>query len=152
MAEINHKSLALSASIIYLENKNKPKKMAKIKLPAPKPVGVQHIELVLRSMGVPFVNEYHFMGDRKFRFDIAIPERKIAIEYEGMQVKTKKYNPITKRYETKTSKSGHQTNAGFTGDCEKYNNAVCMGWKLLRFTAWNYEDATKFLSVLMPDK
>ena len=126
--------------------------MAKIKLPAAKPVGVQHIELVLRSMGVKFVNEFQFMPDRKYRFDIAIPDRKIAIEYEGMEVKTKKYNPITRKYETKTSKSGHQTNAGFNGDCEKYNNAVCHGWKLLRFTAWNYEDATKFLSILMPDK
>ena len=126
--------------------------MAKIKLPAPKPVGVQHIELVLRSMGVKFENEYQFMQERKFRFDIAIPDRKIAIEYEGMEVKKKVYNPITKKYEIKKSKSGHQTNVGFNEDCEKYNYAVCYGWKLLRFTAWNYTEATKFLSMLMPDK
>ena len=127
--------------------------MAKIKIPAPKPVGIQHIELVLMSMGVKFVSEFQFMQERRFRFDIAIPERKIAIEYEGMEQKERVYNPVKRKYEYKTkSKSGHQTNKGFTEDCEKYNYAACHGWKLLRFTAWNYEDATKFLSILMPDK
>ena len=141
MAKLNLTNIALSASIIYLENQRnqKIKQMAKIKLPAKKPIGVQHIELVLRSMGVKFVNEFQFIQERKFRFDIAIPERKIAIEYEGLTTKNNK-------------KSGHTTNVGYSQDCEKYNYAVCNGWKLLRFTAYNYEDATKFLNILMPDK
>lgn len=120
----------------HLKNRNV---MAKIKLPAPKPVGVQHIELVLHSMGVKFENEYQFMQERKFRFDIAIPERKIAIEYEGLET-------------SKNKKSGHTTKVGYSKDCEKYNYAVCYGWKLIRFTALNYTEATKFLSMLMPDK
>lgn len=113
--------------------------MSNIKLPKPKPEGLLHIELVLKSMGVKFETEYKFMSDRLFRFDIAIPDRMIAIEYEGLSLQGNK-------------KSGHTTTMGYSKDCEKYNHAVCKGWRLLRFTAINYKDAYKFLSILIPDK
>ena len=111
--------------------------MAKIKLPKAKPIGLQHIELVLKSRKIPFVTEYKFMEERKFRFDVAIPEKKIAIEYEGLNV---------------GAKSRHTTNVGYSGDCLKYNLAIVNGWKVLRFTAYNYEEVGKFLSILFPDK
>lgn len=115
--------------------------MAKTSIPKPKPAGLQHIEITLKAMGVPFVEEFRFMDNRMFRFDIAIESRKIAIEYEGI-------------HEGKgtTGKSRHTTKLGYSNDCEKYNNAVCLGWKVLRFTAVNYKDAYKFLCLLMPDK
>lgn len=115
--------------------------MAKIKIPKPKPVGLQHIELTLKSMNVPFVTELKFMDGRSFRFDIAIQSRMIAIEYEG-----------TFEGKGTTGKSRHTTQLGYTQDCEKYNNALCLGWKVLRFTSLNYKDAYKFLCLLMPDK
>ena len=94
--------------------------MAKIKIPAAKPVGLQHIEIVLMEKGIKFVSEHQFLKDRKFRFDLAIPEKKIAIEYEGLEGK-------------KTgSKSGHTTKVGYTKDCTVVNCfhfSVSLGYK-----------------------
>jgi len=56
---------------------------------------------------------------RKWRFDYAHPKSKIAIEIEGI-------NP---------HKMGrHQTFVGYSKDCEKYNQAQFMGWKVYRLT------------------
>ena len=109
----------------------------KNKIPKAKPVGLQHIELVLLSRKIKFVNEHQFLTDRKFRFDVAIPERKIAIEYEGLNI---------------GSKSRHTTNFGYSNDCIKYNLAAVNGWKVLRFTSQNYKQAGEFISILFPDK
>ena len=51
--------------------------MKKITIPKPKPVGLQHIELVLKSRKINFVSEHQFLSDRKFRFVIAMPEKKM---------------------------------------------------------------------------
>lgn len=69
--------------------------------------------------------EYQFHPVRKFRFDYAIINLKIAIEYEGGIYMTK---------------SGHNTAAHYTKDTEKYNLATVEGWKVLRFTAMNYRN------------
>jgi hypothetical protein len=71
-----------------------------------------------------YVEELQFNSTRKFRFDWAIPELKIAIEYEGIFSK----------------KSGHTTVTGYTKDCEKYNIAAIEGWIILRYTAKNYNN------------
>lgn len=67
--------------------------------------------------------ELKFDRKRKWRFDWAIPALNIAIEYEGIYAK----------------KSRHTTIEGYTGDIHKYNRAIQLGWKLLRFTASNYQ-------------
>jgi very-short-patch-repair endonuclease len=82
------------------------------------------IEFTLRSLGINYVKEFVFTPDRKFRFDYAIPEMKIAIEYEGLF----------------SEKSGHTTIEGYNKDCIKYNMAVLLGWKVLRYTAVNVGD------------
>lgn len=70
------------------------------------------------DLGVECVKEYRFHSTRKWRFDYAIPEHKIAIEVEG-GVWT----------------GGRQTSPqGFLGDMEKYNTATVMGWRVLRTT------------------
>lgn len=72
------------------------------------------------TKGIPeFVEEFKFHPTRKWRFDIAWPEKQIAVEYEGATW-------IAGR---------HTRGSGFAKDCEKYNSAVCLGWKVLRFTA-----------------
>lgn len=68
---------------------------------------------------------------KDWRFDWAFPEQKIAVEYEGIV----------------TSKSRHTTLKGYTGDCEKYNSAMKLGWKVFRYTALNYKDVTKDLEI-----
>jgi hypothetical protein len=85
------------------------------------------------SNGLELKTEHRFHPERKWRFDFAIPEVKIAIEYEGLM----------------SEKSRHTTIKGFTGDTEKYNEAAAQRWKVMRYTARNYKqlltDLNKFL-------
>lgn len=74
---------------------------------------------ILRISKVPtdeFVREYIFHPSRKWRFDIAVPEKKVAIECDGMV--------------WQAGGGRHNTDA----DREKMNTAVMMGWRVLRFS------------------
>lgn len=82
------------------------------------------IRLLLQLARIAFVEEYRFHKTRRWRFDFAIPERKIAIEYEGIHSK----------------KSRHTTVTGYTKDAEKYNAAAKEGWTVLRYTAKTYTE------------
>jgi hypothetical protein len=64
------------------------------------------------------VTEYKFHKTRKWRFDFAYPDRMIAVEVEGGIYGNGRHNrPV-----------------GFENDCEKYNEAQLLGWKVYRFT------------------
>jgi very-short-patch-repair endonuclease len=54
-----------------------------------------------------------------YRFDFAWPEKKLAVECEGGIWRGGR----------------HVTGAGFEKDARKYNRAVLLGWRVLRFTA-----------------
>lgn len=58
--------------------------------------------------------EYRFDEERRWRFDFAWPDRKLAVECEG---------------------GVHRIEGRFTRDCEKYNAAQRQGWIVLRFTS-----------------
>ena len=62
--------------------------------------------------------EYKFHPVRKFRFDFAWPEHDLALEIEGGVWK----------------KGRHNRPLGFIKDMEKYNEAVILGWRILRVT------------------
>lgn len=70
------------------------------------------------DIGVTCVKEHRFHPVRKWRFDYAIPEHKIALEVEGGV----------------WTAGRHTRPQGFLGDIEKYNTATLMGWKVLRTT------------------
>jgi very-short-patch-repair endonuclease len=82
-----------------------------------------------REKGIEVVNEYRFHPIRRWKADFAVPDKKIILEYEGINSK----------------KSRHTTLTGYTGDTEKYNAAQALGWKVLRFTALNYRTVLKEL-------
>lgn len=89
----------------------------------------EYIDSMLRVLKLQgkindYVKEHKFLNNRKFRMDWAIPEYKICIEYEGIF----------------STKSGHRTITGVLSDIEKYNLATMDGWKVLRYTAKNYEE------------
>jgi len=88
------------------------------------PKGIVYILFILQSLKVEYVTELKFSKHRKFRFDIAIPKDKIAIEYEGIF----------------SQKSRHTSIKGYTMDTEKYNLATIEGWKVLRYTAQNFKN------------
>lgn len=84
----------------------------------------QSIETIMRmliELGYSPVLEHEFHPERKWRFDLAIPSFKVAIEYEGVF----------------SAKSRHTTISGYTEDCVKYNEAQILGWAVLRYTAKN---------------
>lgn len=70
------------------------------------------------------VREFRFHHTRRWRFDLAYPDRMIAIECEG----------LVPPNDDADRTSRHTTNRGYEQDCEKYDAAVLAGWRLLRFT------------------
>lgn len=84
----------------------------------------------MKHVGIPDpVREYRFSETtkRRWRFDFAWPDLKIAVEIEGLLHYGK--NPDG------TAKTGrHQTARGYQGDLDKYNTAALEGWAVLRFS------------------
>ena len=67
-----------------------------------------------------WVREHRFHPTRKWRFDFAREDCKLGIEVEGL---------------LPAGKEGrHQRKAGFEKDCEKYAEALVLGWRVLRVT------------------
>ena len=62
--------------------------------------------------------EYRFAAPRRWRFDAALPQYKVAIEQEGGI----------------WTHGRHTRGKGYIADLEKYNEAVQRGWRVLRFT------------------
>lgn len=76
------------------------------------------IAAALKMLEINCEREYRFIKDRRFRFDIAIPDHKIAIEFEGGVF----------------TGGRHTRGTGYVRDAKKYNLATMHGWKLLRYT------------------
>ena len=73
------------------------------------------IDLCLdRDWPVP-VPEHYFAKPRLWRFDLAWPDLKLAIEFQGGAYTRGRHNRPT----------------GFIQDCEKFSTAATMGWRLL---------------------
>ena len=82
-------------------------------------------ETQLRSLGVSGWERETRFCDRRWRFDFAWPDRKLAVEIEGG---------------TWGGKGRHTTGTGFAADCVKYNTAALLGWTVLRYTSTHVED------------
>lgn len=78
------------------------------------------------------VQQYAFHPTRKWRFDFAYPEHKIAIECEGGVWRGGRHN----------------RGGGFIKDTEKYNAATVMGWRVLRYTYHTLERIPHDLTIL----
>lgn len=79
------------------------------------------------------VREHRFHPIRMWRFDFAWPDRKVAVEIEGGVF----------------VRGRHSTGIGFTADTEKYNQAVILGWKVLRYTIKNIYNIPEDLKQLI---
>lgn len=62
--------------------------------------------------------ELRFHPTRRWRFDFAWPDRKLAAEVDGAT----------------WTNGRHTRGSGYERDCEKLNAAVLLGWRVLRFT------------------
>jgi hypothetical protein len=91
---------------------------ARRKAPHKQPESDMFTLLCQSELGLTVLKEYRFCQRRKWRFDYAIPQYRVALEVEGGVF----------------SQGRHVRPQGFLGDIEKYNTATLMGWKLLRTT------------------
>lgn len=67
--------------------------------------------------GINLVQEHKFHPTRRWRFDFADVDNKIAVECEGGI----------------WSGGRHTRGAGYAKDAEKYNQATVLGWRILRY-------------------
>lgn len=88
---------------------------------------VRRLREDMRLAGLPEpTTEYQFESSRKWKADLAYPSERLLIEVEGG-----------------TYQGGRHTSVnGFVGDCEKYNTAAILGYRLLRFTAVDIQGGT----------
>lgn len=66
----------------------------------------------------PLASEFRFHLTRRWRFDYAFVPRALAIEIEGGV----------------WTGGAHTRGGHFNSDCEKYNEAALLGWRVFRFT------------------
>lgn len=72
-------------------------------------------------------------GGRQWRFDYAFPDYKVAVEIEGLVVRSM-FENVNGGYVRRTVMTGrHATITGFREDLEKYICAKYLGWDVLRF-------------------
>ena len=82
-------------------------------------VGEHLLEVMLMAEKISgWEREYQFHPTRKWRFDFAWPLEKFAVEIEGGV----------------WSGGRHTRGKGFIEDCIKYNEAVMLGWRVIRVT------------------
>lgn len=79
----------------------------------------------LRVAGLPLPErEFRFHPIRQWRFDFAWEDRRLAVEVEGGV----------------WTQGRHVRGAGFENDCEKYAEAVALGWRVMRVTPRQIRD------------
>lgn len=86
----------------------------------------------LSAAGIrPPLTEYRFHDTRRWRFDFAWPELKLAVEVEGGG----------------WSGGRHTRGAGFEADLEKYDAAMRMGWNIYRCAARLISDGSALKTI-----
>jgi hypothetical protein len=98
------------------------------------------LNLFCRAYNLTLANEFRFDVSRRWKADYYILEFNCLIEFEGMGGNHW------------TGMGGHQTITGYTANCEKYNRASLMGFKLLRYTVKNSKELLTDLKTLLNDK
>ena len=99
----------------------------------------EQVAKLIALMGSPAPEcEYRFHSKRKWRYDLAWPNEKIAIEIQGG-----------------TFTSGRHTRGlGYAADCEKLNSAQLLGWRCYWVPSewWNNGLAWKLLDEIFDAK
>lgn len=98
---------------------------------------LSYIIKILCDNQIDWTKEYQFAKPRKFRADLFLPKHNILIEYEGIVSRTF------------ASKSRHTSITGYTNDCDKYNLATSLGYRVYRYTALNYKNIHELIKSLV---
>ena len=83
----------------------------------------KELEFQMKAIGLKFETQYKFHPERKWKFDFAFPEIKLAVEADGLTRYGNNKNG--------TMRLGrHQTYKGRTEDLMKYDAAMRLGWNI----------------------
>ena len=94
------------------------------------------VEHCAKQLGWPMFPEYRFHPVRKWRFDFAFPDQKVAVEMEGL---------------LPGAGGRHQRITGYRADTKKYNAATCLGWRILRYAPQDLAQLEDDLAQLQGD-
>ena len=75
-------------------------------------------QIMAEKLPAPIL-EHRFDAVRKWRFDLAYPDRMLAIEVDGAVY----------------ARGRHTRGKGFEGDCAKFNEAALQNWRVLRYSS-----------------
>ncbi len=89
--------------------------------------------------------EHTFCNGRRWRFDFAWPGSMLAVEVEGVVFSNA--NTRRKPHEKPRALGRHQRAAGYSKDCDKYNEAALLGWRVLRFTQVHIKNGTALQTI-----
>jgi very-short-patch-repair endonuclease len=93
-------------------------------------VALDPFVLLCRAHGLPEPErEFWFARPRRWRFDYAFVDRRLAVEVEGGAF----------------TRGRHTRGAGFVADLVKYNAAAVAGWLVLRYTPEQVRQGTAVL-------
>lgn len=94
--------------------------------------GEMIVEAWLKGEGYTgWIAEHRFHPVRKWRFDFANPDLMLAIEVEGGTY----------------SGGRHNRGPGFQADCEKYGEAMLLGWNVYRCTTQMVKNGQAFETI-----
>lgn len=83
--------------------------------------------LLLRGAQLPApVRQHRFHETRRWRFDFAWPDQKLALEIQGGGF----------------VRGAHGRGAGLRNDAEKFSEAVCLGWRVLLAVSDHVDDGS----------
>lgn len=89
-------------------------------------VGEESLVLQMQALKIKgWIREHKFHPTRRWRFDFAFVELKLAVEVEGG---------------TMGGKGRHSRGTGYEKDCEKYAEAALLGWFVIRVTTRMVQD------------
>jgi len=87
------------------------------------------VRALVAQLGLPDpVPEHRVLSTRRFRFDFAWPDRKIALEIEGGFFGTGRRCPVCRQL----PRSGHSSVRRLKDDADKYSYAAALGWTIIR--------------------
>lgn len=84
-----------------------------------------HRQILADGLPAP-AREFHFHPSRRWRFDFVWLEQALAAEFDGAVF----------------AAGRHTRGLGVSGDSEKLNAAVLLGWRVLRFTHLQVKDGS----------
>lgn len=85
----------------------------------------EELAFQMRAYKLEPEREHKFHPSRKWRFDFAFPEQKLAVEVEGITFYGKNKDGSMKL-------GRHQSGKGIEADLEKYSEAMRLGWSIYR--------------------